>query len=87
MEEIYNQDEPALSHDELLEMKRQHREAAYNAGKPKGWVWNEETPSWVPPFPPPDQYPYLWNEDTLDWDPFPGYPRESNQVPVDSVDK
>jgi hypothetical protein len=53
------------------------RDGAMNCEFPKGWVWDEEKISYVPPFPPPDdKYPYLWNEDTLAWDPFPGYPRD-----------
>jgi hypothetical protein len=53
------------------------RDAAMNCAFPKGWVWDEEKISYVPPFPPPDEkYPYLWNEETLAWDPFPGYPRD-----------
>lgn len=54
-----------------------YRDAAFNGIVTKGWVWDEEKISYVPPFPPPDnKYPYLWNEDTLAWDPFPGYPRD-----------
>jgi hypothetical protein len=53
------------------------RAAAMDFKFPKGWVWDEEKISYVPPFPPPDdKYPYLWNEDTLAWYPFPGYPRD-----------
>ena len=53
------------------------RDNAFNGKITKGWVWNEEQMSYVPPFPPPDnKYPYLWNEETESWDEFPGYPRE-----------
>ena len=56
---------------------QQLRDAAFNGTITKGWVWDEEKVSYVPPFPPPDnKYPYLWNEETLLWDPFPGYPRD-----------
>jgi hypothetical protein len=52
------------------------RDAAFNGKVTKGWVWNEEKMSYVPPFGPPDNiYPYLWNEETESWDEFPGYPR------------
>jgi hypothetical protein len=54
-----------------------YRDSVFNGIVTKGWVWDEEKISYVPPFPPPDnKYPYLWNEDTLAWDPFPGYPRD-----------
>ena len=54
-----------------------YRDSMFNGIVTKGWVWDEEKISYVPPFPPPDnKYPYLWNEDTLAWDPFPGYPRD-----------
>jgi hypothetical protein len=53
------------------------RDNAFNGKVTKGWVWNEELMSYVPPFPPPDnKYPYLWNEETESWDEFPGYPRD-----------
>jgi hypothetical protein len=52
------------------------RDNAFNGKITKGWIWNEEKMSYVPPIDPPDnKYPYLWNEETESWDPFPGYPR------------
>lgn len=62
---------------ETPEQFKARRDAAFNGTVTKGWVWNEEAVSYVPPFPPPDNiYPYLWNEETLQWDPFPDYPRD-----------
>jgi hypothetical protein len=52
------------------------RDNAFNGKITKGWIWNEEKMSYVPPINPPDNiYPYLWNEETESWDPFPDYPR------------
>ena len=73
MEEI----EIQLSPEEEAQLRAIQREAAFNGTITKGWVWNEEKISYVPPFPPPDnKYPYLWNEETENWDPFPDYPRD-----------
>ena len=59
--------------EQLLEL----RNNAFNGKVTKGWIWNEEKISYVPPIDPPDdKYPYLWNEETESWDPFPGYPRD-----------
>lgn len=53
------------------------RDITFNGKITKGWIWNEEKISYVPPIDPPDNiYPYLWNEETESWDPFPDYPRD-----------
>jgi hypothetical protein len=68
---------PELSPEEIEALRTQMRDDAFNGTITKGWVWNEEAASYIPPFPPPDnKYPYLWNEGTLTWDHFPGYPRD-----------
>lgn len=61
------------SPEELEEIRKQIRENAFNGKKIKGWIWNEEKISYVPPIDPPDNRPYLWNEDTESWDLFPDY--------------
>ena len=67
------QELPPLTPEEIKQM----RDNAFYGTVTKGWVWNEEKMSYVPPFPPPDNiYPYLWNEETENWDPFPDYPRD-----------
>lgn len=69
----YGEDAPTREEEEL----KKFRDAVFNGNVTKGWIWDEEKISYVPPFPPPDnKYPYLWNEETLMWDPFPGYPRD-----------
>jgi hypothetical protein len=70
-------EEVQLTEEEIAAARAIQRENAFNGTITKGWVWNEEKISYVPPFPPPDTiYPYLWNEETESWDPFPDYPRE-----------
>jgi hypothetical protein len=70
-------EELQLTPEEIAAARAIQREAAFNGTITKGWVWNEEKISYVPPFPPPDTtYPYLWNEETESWDAFPGYPRD-----------
>ena len=70
-------EEVQLTEEEIAAARAVQRENAFNGTITKGWVWNEEKISYVPPFPPPDTtYPYLWNEETESWDPFPDYPRD-----------
>jgi hypothetical protein len=77
MDEALNAETGQEGIEPTPEELKQMRDAAFNGTVTKGWVWNEEKMSYIPPFPPPDEkYPYLWNEDTLAWDPFPGYPRD-----------
>jgi hypothetical protein len=78
MDDVYVDElEPELTPEETAELHAIQREAAFNGTITKGWVWNEEQISYVPPINPPDTiYPYIWNEDTESWDPFPGYPRD-----------
>jgi hypothetical protein len=72
MDEMIQEDVPPTA-EQLLEL----RNNAFNGKVTKGWIWNEEKISYVPPIDPPDdKYPYLWNEETESWDPFPGYPRD-----------
>ena len=78
MDDVYVDElEPELTPEETAELRAIQREAAFNGTITKGWVWNEEQISYVPPIAPPDAiYPYIWNEDTESWDPFPDYPRD-----------
>jgi hypothetical protein len=70
-------EEVQLTEEEIAAARAVQRENAFNGTITKGWVWDEEKISYVPPFPPPDTtYPYLWNEETESWDPFPDYPRD-----------
>jgi hypothetical protein len=72
-----NIEEVQLTEEEIAAERAIQRENAFNGTITKGWVWNEEAISYVPPFAPPDNtYPYLWNEETESWDEFPGYPRD-----------
>jgi hypothetical protein len=72
-----NIEEVQLTEEEIAAARAIQRENAFNGTITKGWVWNEEKISYVPPIDPPDNiYPYLWNEETESWYPFPGYPRE-----------
>jgi hypothetical protein len=72
-----NIEEVQLTEEEIAAARAIQRKAAFNGTITKGWVWNEDKISYVPPIDPPDnKYPYLWSEETESWYPFPGYPRD-----------
>ena len=77
MDNIQFTEEKIGTKEESASARAIQRNDAFNGPTTKGFVWNEEKISYVPPFPPPDsKYPYVWNEETESWDEFPGYPRD-----------